>query len=232
MTRTPVVSREQAEALALAVFSAGFSGCYDAGGRPGTYVDNKYVPAPVAHEVLDTSAFGELPEYWSVDAQEVISEWDGHAHALSLKAKIEAFETTPGIRAKLLALFQAGERGLRAPRRVDLSSLAKRAQGTTDQWGKKRAPWTPDPACTCRLKLAEAVAAVSTQEAYADHSVDLVPYEGEIKDVAAARSRLAEFLRRADSHTGWAGSGANWSVAGIDTDAKCVVVFCRASIAD
>lgn len=156
--------------------------------------------------------------------------------AAALRAAVEGFETTPAIRAWMLA--KMGQHGFfRAPKRRDLSDFVESAKRTHDQWGKKRAPFKPDPSCPLRLKLKDGVSFGYSQEAYADHSTTLVPVTGEIpKDEATlsrCRANLADFFRRADTHTGWAGSGANWSAELVVTELGAfAVVFCRASISD
>jgi hypothetical protein len=153
-------------------------------------------------------------------------------HRMHVRDAIEAFETTPAIKAHMLS--QVDQRGSRAPERVDLSNMAQVAQRRTSQYGKPRPPYAADPNCPLRMKLSEAVRFSSTQESYADHSVTLIPVYGEPPaDLGPCRLNLADFFRRCDSHTGWAGSGCNYT-ATLETNEHGVFVslFCRASIAD
>lgn len=177
-------------------------------GKPFEECAPAWAGDPVLMQALEGA-----PDFWSIDVSTVLSK---RSLARAQAARMEAtrtFETTPAIRAYMLEHFD--DRGARAPERCDMSWMIERAKRTANQFGRPREPWTPDASkCPLRLKLAEGVSFISTQEAYADHSTTIVPVEGPIPEgemLAECRRRLSDFARRCDSHTGLAGSGTNWS---------------------
>lgn len=113
----------------------------------------------------------------------------------------------------------------------DLSGLMRAIVRTNDQYGRDRAVYTPSDG-GARLLLKQAVETDYIQDSYADLTIYKIPYTGEIQDVSKSHAALSQVLRRADSHTGWAGSGCNWTVISIDTNRKVVVIQCRSSISD
>lgn len=149
-----------------------------------------------------------------------------------VKAAVEVFETTPAIRAYMLAnLRDDSER----PSICDLTFLAKAAKRTVDQYGKTRPAYRPQGDCPLRLCLTKAVRFRYSQQAYADYSTTLIPVKGEVDDagLAVCQRNLAAFVRYADSHTGMAGSGCNYSVELVRNEHGLLAVLtCRASIAD
>jgi hypothetical protein len=189
-------------------------------------IHRDYMPAYMS---VDLSEFGNLPEHWQIDVANVMSARRSAAYKNKIKSEIEAFDTTPGIRAYMLAHY---EERPRSPTKHDLRFFAKAATTTTNQFGKARPAFQVDSNASCKLKLSEAVLVSYSQEAYADMSRYAVPFTGEIVDKKKSLARLCEFVRYADTHTGWAGSGCNYSVEEINEEGKFVIISCRASIAD
>lgn len=150
---------------------------------------------------------------------------------------IEAFETTPAIRAYMLAALETGVRGQVNLRKVDLRWMVKASRRTTNQFGSQRPAYSPQPGCSLRLKLSEAVAFLYSQESYSDDSITLVPVLGEVPSDAAAlrvcESNLSAFVRYSDTHTGMAGSGSNYTAHLVITEhGPVAAIHCRTSIAD
>jgi hypothetical protein len=256
--RQPVISQELAEQIADYLVSLGFKSpydnvygtlespkatCdYDNGEQPlkymhtPTYEDGRVIESMrpyetfyQAHEVLDFSMFGPLPKFWTIDVAEVFTARNTKINQAETRAAIVALDTTAGIREYLLADFDQEPHG-RKPEKCNMTGLAQRALTLRDQYGKARPAWKVEPTCSARLKLKEGVRVRSEQQAYADVSTILIPYEGVLSEKSVAR--LAEFFRRADTHTGTAGSGTNWSVEGVNRVHQFVILSGRHSIAD
>jgi hypothetical protein len=160
-------------------------------------------------------------------------------HLRTIRANIEAFETTPAIKAALLANIEHDVRGVQAPKICDLhDTFTAAARRTNDQYGKKRAVYKPVGPCALTMNLKSAVVATYRQEAYSDDSVYYVPVTGKINAddkaaIANCNNNLNAFVRYADTHTGWAGSGCNWSAHLVVTDDGAYVeIGCRSSISD
>jgi hypothetical protein len=140
------------------------------------------------------------------------------------------------IRVEVLRMVEQNERGVQEPSVVDLSFFKEAAKRTTDQYGKPRQPYAPEgKPSTLKMDLEHAVLVRSTQEAYSDNSTYMVPVSGSLEgvDFNQANANLARFFRYADTHTGWAGSGSNWSAAlVVNEKGPFVQIDCRASISD
>lgn len=198
----------------------------------------------MAWTLLDIAAtLANEPTGWERDVFDVLRARDdmraqiaADARKAALIAEIEAFETTPAIRAHLLAAARGDVRGIRAPARVDMRWMIASAKRETSQFHSKRGPLTLDPSCPLRLRLGEAVTFTSTQESYADHTETLVPVTGELPTgaaIGACERNLATFVRRCDSHTGMAGSGTNYSASlKITPEGAFAIISGRHSIAD
>lgn len=167
-----------------------------------------------------------------------VAYYDGLAVAAEVArrervAAIEAFETTAAI--KKYMLDNAAARGAQKPEKRDCRYFAKAAQRTTSQFGTKREAYKPVGNCGLRMQLEQAVSFSHTQESYSDDSVTLIPVTGDVAkaDMKACHANVGAFFRYADSHTGMAGSGCNYS-ASLHTNelGAFIAVHCRASIAD
>jgi hypothetical protein len=161
------------------------------------------------------------------------------AHELHRRMTVAAWakaELPEVIKAHALAALAKDVRGVEhKPEPVDLSFLAERAKRTTNQFGKARKAYAPKGGCALKLQLKKAVRFTSRQEAYSDDTQFLVPVAGDLAqaDLKACQENLSEFVRYADSHTGMAGSGSNWSASLQVSDlGPVVVIYCRSSIAD
>lgn len=174
-------------------------------------------------EVLAGVGYYDLELVWS------------EMHRRDVVRKIEAFTTTPAIKAFMLSFAATAQRGLHAPRAVDMSRFAQSAKRTTDQYHKPVAPWAPKGACGLVMKLKEGVGFTHTQESYSDDSTTLIPVEGDLSkaDLAMCQANVGSFFKCADTHTGMAGSGCNWSASVMTNEHGAFIhVHCRASIAD
>lgn len=159
---------------------------------------------------------------------------DSEIYARKRIAAIEAFDTTPGIKAIMVA--GARTRGSKAPERVDYTAFLKGAlEKSRSPFGKTLEPYKPAKgAAGLKLKPAEAVRVAYTQESYSDNSSVAIPIEMDISkscDFEVFARNVSDLVRRADSHNGMAGSGCNYS-ASVDVENMAVIVHCRASIAD
>jgi hypothetical protein len=157
---------------------------------------------------------------------------DSEIYARKRVAAIEAFDTTPEIKAHMLA--NARVRGSQNPERVDYTAfLAGALAKSRSPFGKALEPYKPEPGASgIKLKPAEGVRLSYTQESYSDNSSVAVPFEvipGKPADFEAFTRNVSALVRRADSHNGMAGSGCNYSVS---LYGGFVVIHCRASIAD
>ena len=242
-TRTSVISRARAEALADALpRDALHSPCGYPAGAPGyflhvagvstfsdvTYGANgsrrlaaqpgvdRYHYSPEQFALVDG-----LPNGWVIDVRQVLDERARAAHAAAMLDAAAHFDTTPAIRARLIA--EAGGRYFRAPEVRDLSRLLQPV----------RAYPAPSGACTARLQLRAAVSYAYEQASYADHSRYLIPVAGAIGDLAACRQNLASWAEAIRTHTGMAGSGCSYSATLVVTDDGAYVhLDQRASISD
>lgn len=145
-------------------------------------------------------------------------------------AAIEAFDTTPEIKAHMLTITRGG----RKPERVDYTAFLKGAlENKCSPFGKTLPAYKPEPgACGIKLRPAEAVRISYSQESYSDDSAVAIPYTvtaGKPADKAVFARNVSELVSRANSHNGWAGSGATYGAGVRD---GFVVVSCRSSIAD
>lgn len=165
----------------------------------------------------DSKASGE---YDRLIAAGTITYGDGLAilrevHRRQIQRKIEAFETSPAIHAHMMAAILRGDRDVKAPEKADMSFFTKAAQSTRTQYGSDRKPYAPQHPCSLRLKLSEAVRFTSSQEAYADYYTTLVPVLGDVAtaNLEHCQTNLSAMVRYADTHTGWAGSGCNYTAS-------------------
>lgn len=187
-----------------------------------------YPHSPIGHEIMATAGL-----IYPIDmGYDDLSEISRAQQSARIALAIEAFETTPAIKHYMRS--QIGQRGQSEPRRFDMSGFAKAAQSTRDQYGKPRKAYQADPTCPLRLHLKDAVSFSYTQEAYADYSTHLVPVTGDLPaGLGPCQRNLAAFFRYADTHTGMAGSGANWSASlEVNEHGAFAIVSCRASISD
>ena len=94
--------------------------------------------------------------------------------------------------------------------------------------------YKPDPRCTLRMKLSQAVRIDYEEASYATHSRYVIPVEGERPaDLEPCRGNLTGFCEAIRTHDGFAGSGCSWTMSLIDTGNGFVVYAdCRASISD
>jgi hypothetical protein len=160
-------------------------------------------------------------------------------HELHRRMTVAAWakaELPEAIKAIALDALAKDVRGVEhKPEGVDLSFLAERAKRTTNQFGTARKAYAPKGGCALKLQLKKAVRFTHRQEAYSDDAQFLVPVVGDLAqaDLKACQQNLSEFVRYADSHTGMAGSGSNWSASLTISDLGPVaVLYCRSSIAD
>lgn len=148
----------------------------------------------------------------------------------------------PAVRAYLLAQLEsrAGEihRFQDCTQPNDMTGLFTAAiTRTHNQFGKVLEPYKPDPACPSpSLKAREARCYYVGQNSYSDDQEYVIPVtvkEGTKVDLSLCGRRLSDLVRRADTHTGMAGSGSNWSAQLVSTEHGIVAVLhCRVSIAD
>jgi hypothetical protein len=251
MERKPVISRDLAEQIADHVASLGYNSPFstvldDGVSRTEQRTDSRghtykhFVPV---HEGLDFSAFGALPEGWASDVHQTLSDRLAARVRAELGAAIEAFETTPAIKAHLGRLFAQSERGLRKPERADLTGMARLAardltrevvlpSGRRTRIGKPA--YRPKDGCKARLKLKEAVFCLSTQESYADHTEYAIPVEiEEGADMAVCHQNLHHFAECLGTHDGTAGSGSTWGASLVVTpEGAYVALNGRHSISD
>lgn len=161
---------------------------------------------------------GQLPEGWESPVHRLLAQ-----RALDALGQVAdaAFAALPeNVRA---AATRRRRLRHRKPELVNLSSL-RPVSGRA---------YKPEPGCTMRLKLAEAVCYDYEQASYADHSRYVIPVEGEPGDPAACARNLGRFCEAIRTHNGMAGSGASWTMALEQEPGGWVVVAdCRASIAD
>lgn len=244
MNRQPVISSDLANRIADKVETLGFDSLYSSvvirDGRiiskfKGGDYSNQYVPL---HQVMSengyTDEFGPLPEFWSVDVADVMAKRESDRHRQRVMAAVGALDAPAVIKARLQADVAAGI-CCRVPEIKDLRFFCESAKRTTDQYGKARPAYTPPADCKLTLKLSRAVLASYSQEAYADMSAYYVPVGGNVTsaDYNACIRNLNAFVRYANTHTGWAGSGCSYSAdLVIEGDAAYAVITCRASIAD
>ena len=94
--------------------------------------------------------------------------------------------------------------------------------------------YKPDPRCTLRLKLSDAIQIDYEQASYADHSRYVIPVEGECPtDLSPCVANFTQFCKAICTHNGFAGSGSSWTMELIKTPAGPVVYAdCRESISD
>lgn len=137
------------------------------------------------------------------------------------------------VRTYLVSL-DLGTRGLHEAKGCDLSYLKAAAKRAVANNGLKHAAYRPEAGCRASLKLKQAVSFSFTQESYADYTMYAVPVTVEEgADSATCMRNLARFAAACRSHTGFAGSGSNYSAELITTKAGYVVVITdRSSIAD
>lgn len=139
-------------------------------------------------------------------------------------AAILALDVPEPVRAFMLA--DTERRDARTPEPCDMRHIARRALATESQYGKPRPAWKASG--DCRVQFSKAWSLSYEQQSYADVSRTLILFTGNASEEST--KRLSEFVGRADSHTGWAGSGCNWYLESVGEG--FVVVSCRASIAD
>lgn len=96
---------------------------------------------------------------------------------------------------------------------------------TSDSFGHPVKPWKPTAGLTARFKGALVLG--RGMFAYSDDTLYAVPCDGAVTDLGAARGALAAFVRRGDTHTGWAGSGVNWTVDAFEAVAGGAVALLR-----
>lgn len=143
-------------------------------------------------------------------------------------AAIEALDPTPEIKKYLFD--NVSRRGMQPPVLEDFTSFFQRAlDAKNNAHGRPLPAYKPEPV-NGKIKMvpAKAVRYLYSQESYADHNEIAIPFEGE-GDLKAFERNVHQLVRRANTHTGWAGSGSTYEVTVKD---KFVVLFCRASIAD
>jgi hypothetical protein len=184
----------------------------------------------------DVVANSGAPYVWHSDAKAALADagltitYDqgcavgAELHRRKVVAAINALNAPEAVKTYLLA--NANDRHAQVPEPCDLRGVTRRALLTTSQYGKPRAAWTSHGGC--RLQMTSALVFSHEQASYADHSRYIVPFTG--TPTEESTKRLTEFFCRADTHTGLAGSGSNWSVLSIEDG--FVVVDCRASICD
>jgi hypothetical protein len=159
-----------------------------------------------------------LPQGWDNDVTRVMNERDSAKAEAAHRAAIEQIDTTPAIRAHLQRTMN--DRYSRPPERRPF------------QAGYLRVGYAPEP-CTSRLLCSEAVTFYYEQASYADHSRWLIPVSGAIADPAKCRGNLSRWCEAMRTHTGYAGSGSNYSATLHITDLGAYVELDqRASISD
>lgn len=159
-----------------------------------------------------------LPQGWRSDVYAELSRRSAAVHAANVAAQVEAFNTTPAIKAFLRV--EQGSRGFHAPKLTPMKGSTVRN-------------YSPVKGCNARLKLSQAVSFRYTQESYADHSQTAVPVEGN-PNSEACRVNLSRLCEAWRTHNGFAGSGCTYtaSIHGNDSEGWFVVFDCRASISD
>lgn len=141
---------------------------------------------------------------------------------------IAAIDTTPVVKSYLHEIVR--ERGSVTPEPVDYTEFFKRAIAAKhNAFGKAVPAYAPEPV-KGRIKMfpAKALRIRYSQESYSDDSAVLIPFAGE-GDLAAFARNVSTLVRRANSHTGFAGSGATFEASVHD---GFVIVSCRSSISD
>lgn len=148
-------------------------------------------------------------------------------------AAIEVLDTTPEIKAVLLAtVSQRGARKVTGTE--DYTDFFKRAlEAKYNGFGTVLGPYVPEKgACGIKLQPSKAVCISYRQESYSDNSEIAIPYtitEGKPADKAVFARNVSALIRRADTHNGYAGSGATWRASVRD---GFIVLYCRSSVAD
>ncbi len=162
----------------------------------------------------------DLADMWKTDVHAILGERRHAKWKAGIREKYAAVQNEH-IRAYLLKAFDDNEyRGWREPEVTSLTGLR----------GRDTAPkYKPVGDCGAKLKLSEAVAFAYEQQSYADHSFFVVPFDGEVKDREVALKNLRLLAASWRTHTGWAGSGSDWSVSLVD---NVVILECRSSISD
>jgi len=195
----------------------------------------------LAHKMLDAGAGFYSPEGKAI--LDGIGYEDRQLVARALftierRSALDALETTDAIRAEITRMIDQDVRGTRKPEHRDLSFFKDAAKTTRNQYGKARAPYAPKGTCRFKMDLTQAVHVAYSQEPYSDDSTYLVPVTGSLDgitkdEIAQANSNLTAFVRYADTHTGFAGSGVNWGATLIINEKGAFVnIHCRASIGD
>jgi hypothetical protein len=119
---------------------------------------------------------------------------------------------------------------------ADLTEFARSCRTRkTNAFGKPLPPWKAPALPEVFVRFKQARLIKYEQNSYSDDSFFAVPYEGRM--TPAAQKRLREFVRRGDTHTGWAGSGSSWDVSEVrpaegGADGGVVVIHARHSISD
>lgn len=160
------------------------------------------------------------------------------ARAAKWEANLDAFFTAHPQSLIIERVIRAecvfGTRGARIPELADDRDWFKRALAkTTDQWGKPLPAYVPE-ASGYALQVEAVVCINTTQEAYADHSVSLIPVVvKEPTDIEAAHRNLARITRSLNTHTGMAGSGTSYGLSlVVEDDGAYVLLSARHSISD
>jgi hypothetical protein len=164
--------------------------------------------------------------------QEIEREASRIRHAKRIAAEVETFETIPEIKSYILG--KSRERGSCRPEKADYSSFFKSAlERKHTAFGKPLAPYNPKAGASgIKLQPAKAVRVHYAQEPYSDDSASAIPYviePGKPADLKVFQANVSELVSRANTHTGWAGSGCTYTVSFHD---GFVIVHTRASIAD
>lgn len=156
------------------------------------------------------------------------------AHDAAVDAFLAGYAASPALERHIRAACAFDARGARQPEATDLTDWIKRAIAkTSDQFHKPLPAYAPKPS-GFRLLTDKAVKLTYVQDSYADYVTTAIPLEvTQPTDVAAARENLAQLSRRLDTHTGWAGSGTDYTFdlhAG--DEGAYVILTARHSIAD
>lgn len=151
-----------------------------------------------------------------------------------LDAFFSAHPMNPSIERAIRAECVFGTRGARLPAVANDSDWFKRTLAkTTDQWGKPLPAYVPEESGFA-LQVETVVIINSTQEAYADHSVSLIPVVATAPYIfEAAHRNLARIAQSLNTHTGLAGSGSTYTLSlVVDVDGAYVRLSARHSISD